>query len=60
LQPTFIGLLLCRDFMIVSPEHKPIGKAKVQNIIYCSPAFGQPELLLISEHIAHAALCLPA
>ncbi|RZK01781.1 MAG: hypothetical protein EOO46_19265 [Flavobacterium sp.] len=39
---------------------KPIKKAKVQILFFCSSAFCQPELLLMSEPQADAALCPPA
>jgi hypothetical protein len=47
-------------FDICQPGTKADWKTKVQNIFFCSSAFGQPELLQISEQKVDAAFRLPA
>jgi len=60
LQPTLNGLLLCRDFIIVSPELKPIEKPKykIYSVVHLRSVTPKP--LPINEQKADVAFCLPA
>jgi hypothetical protein len=57
---TVNGLLLCRDFIFVSPELKQIEKPKYKIYSVAHLRSVTLELLLISEQKVDAAFLLPA